>query len=107
MNKLVSLVRAIIPRSIRNALRRPRVTLTRVWARIGFSIGGTCNLQVLDDWRVRCHPICAPSFAVFREDPAQRAELNQFVVNCSPGMQLLDVGAHWGIFALAALHYGG
>jgi FkbM family methyltransferase len=33
--------------------------------------------------------------------------MNNFVAQCTPGMQLVDVGAHWGIFTLAALRYGG
>jgi FkbM family methyltransferase len=48
-----------------------------------------------------------PDFAVFEADPAQHAEMNDFVAHCQPGMRLLDVGAHWGIFTLAALRYGG
>jgi FkbM family methyltransferase len=64
-------------------------------------------MEIRTGWQINCHPICAPSFAVFDEDPQQRAELDQFIANCSAGMQLIDVGAHWGIFVLAALHYGG
>src|SRR5205085_4719203 len=41
-----------------------------------------------------------------RNDPAQIRELDDFIGHCESGMQLLDVGAHWGFFALAALHFG-
>ena len=27
--------------------------------------------------------------------------------HCTPGMVLFDLGAHFGLFSLAALHYGG
>lgn len=40
-------------------------------------------------------------------DPEQAAELDEFILRCSPGMVLFDVGAHFGVFSLAALHYGG
>jgi hypothetical protein len=59
------------------------------------------------DWEVRCHPAAAPLFEIFRTDPGQSAELASFIHNCRPGMRLLDAGAHFGFFALAALRYGG
>jgi FkbM family methyltransferase len=40
-------------------------------------------------------------------DPEQAAEFDQFLLSCSPGMRLFDVGAHFGIFSLAAIRYGG
>ena len=40
-------------------------------------------------------------------DREQASELAGFVSTCSPGMVLIDVGAHFGVFSLAALHYGG
>jgi len=44
---------------------------------------------------------------VFATDPAQAVELNTFIAYCRPGMQFLDVGAHYGLFALAAIRFGG
>jgi FkbM family methyltransferase len=41
------------------------------------------------------------------DDPQQVAEFDQFIHHCTPGMILFDVGAHFGLFALAAVHYGG
>jgi len=63
--------------------------------------------QVRPDWRVKCHPASRNHFIVFAEDPAQKAELDSFVGYCRPGMQFLDVGAHYGLFSLAAVHFGG
>jgi hypothetical protein len=40
-------------------------------------------------------------------DPLQIAELNQFIVECKPEMIFIDCGAHFGLFSLAALHFGG
>jgi FkbM family methyltransferase len=34
-------------------------------------------------------------------------ELDGFIHQCRPGMALIDIGAHFGVFTLAALHYGG
>jgi len=41
------------------------------------------------------------------EDPDQTAEFDSFVSYCSEGMILFDIGAHFGLFSLAALHFGG
>jgi predicted RNA methylase len=45
-------------------------------------------------------------FDLFRTDGEQAQELSDFISRCVPGMNLVDVGAHWGIFSLAALHFG-
>lgn len=44
---------------------------------------------------------------MFHTDPVQSSELDAFIAHCPHGIHLLDVGAHYGFFALAALHYGG
>jgi FkbM family methyltransferase len=44
---------------------------------------------------------------MFNSDPAQRTELDLFIRYCRPGMQFLDIGAHYGLFALAAHRFGG
>jgi FkbM family methyltransferase len=41
------------------------------------------------------------------EDAEQAAEFDCFLAHCRPGMVLFDIGAHFGLFSLAALHYGG
>jgi FkbM family methyltransferase len=56
---------------------------------------------------LRCHPHSREFFEVFKFDQEQMAELDSFVRHCCSGMRLLDIGAHYGVFALAALHYGG
>jgi FkbM family methyltransferase len=57
---------------------------------------------------IRSHPGAYP-FAYWSQvdDPEQVAEFDQFVRHCTPGMVLFDVGAHFGLFSLAAVHYGG
>lgn len=46
-------------------------------------------------------------FGVFLRDPEQELELRSFIAHATPEMQLLDIGSHWGVFTLAALHFGG
>jgi FkbM family methyltransferase len=59
-------------------------------------------------WHLVCHPLAYPrSYRAQREDPEQAAEFDGFIAACRPGMVLFDVGAHFGLFSLAALHYGG
>jgi FkbM family methyltransferase len=41
------------------------------------------------------------------DDRDQVAEFNGFLDNSSQGMVFFDIGAHFGLFSLAALHYGG
>lgn len=60
-------------------------------------------MLLADRLTVRCHPLCVREFKVFINDAAQRREMRDFLSRCRPGMQLLDVGAHWGAFTLAAL----
>jgi FkbM family methyltransferase len=104
---VINLLRSTIPRPIRNALRRPQSTAGRVIAKSRFLFGATAELTLRPDWRLRCHPICVPEFNVFVTDLDQRIELDRFVAHCRADMRLLDVGAHWGIFTLTAMHYGG
>jgi len=41
------------------------------------------------------------------EDKEQAQEFSNFISYCQPGMVFFDVGAHFGFFSFAALHYGG
>lgn len=101
------LIRMLVPRSVRNALRRPRISILRTIAKVRFGFGEADSVLIRPDWMLRCHPICTSEFEVFRADPEQTEELETFVQHCTPDMHLLDVGAHWGLFGLAAVRYGG
>jgi len=100
-------IRRWVPRTWRNALRRPAETRRRFLAKLRHSAGLDESLQLTPDWLLRCHPLCIEEFRAFQEDPEQQRELQTFVGHCRPGMRFMDVGAHWGVFTLAALHYGG
>src|SRR6185312_4179668 len=58
-------------------------------------------------WRLRCHPESARTFGLFLRDPDSIAELAEFRQAATPGMRLLDIGAHYGFFSLVALALGG
>lgn len=100
-------LRWILPRSIRNAIRAPKRTI-ELWilSLISF-IGGYSTHQVREDWHVNCHPISLAAFDVHTKVEEFKQELNGFVQHSQPDMILLDIGSHYGVFTLAALHYGG
>jgi FkbM family methyltransferase len=101
------MVRACVPRRVRNWLRDPRKSFRYAADRLRYRCGAIATVKVRDDWVLRCHPASREHFAVFRTDPTQAIELDQFVDHCAPAMRLLDVGAHYGLFTLAAVRFGG
>jgi FkbM family methyltransferase len=79
-----------------------------VWDDIKFSCGVKKVVQLRPGWSLICHPAtyrCA--YYAQQTDPEQIAEFDGFIDNSSEGMILLDIGAHFGLFSFAALHYGG
>lgn len=66
------------------------------------------NIEPIKGWSLKCHPAF---FRHVREhqlsDPVQVCEFDQFVTRCHSGMSLVDCGAHYGLFSLAAAHFGG
>jgi FkbM family methyltransferase len=103
-----SLVRRLVPRAVRNWLRSPRRSLTWVWDEARYRGGLRPALRLRPGWRLVCHPtahraIQRPQLA----DSIQIAELDGFIATCRPGMVLFDLGAHFGMFSFAALHFGG
>jgi len=102
----VNLIRQLVPRAIRNVLRKPNTSFHRLKSKMRFAWGGVDVVEPRSGWNIRCHPLCPDSFSVFRTDPEQAVELEDFISCCKPGMKLLDVGAHWGLFCLAAIQFG-
>jgi FkbM family methyltransferase len=101
-------VRAIVPRSARNWLRDPRRSIEWGVDHARFTLGRVERIEVRPGWTVQAHPLAARcAFGAQVHDPEQRCELDAFIARCTPGMRLLDVGAHFGIFSLAAAHFGG
>lgn len=101
-------VRSIIPRGLRNWLRSPLRSFHWVVDWFGGVMGTVHSLEPVPDWCLKCHP----AFARFLRghqlsDPVQSQELKQFISRCHPKMVLVDCGAHYGLFSLAAAHFGG
>jgi FkbM family methyltransferase len=105
---LRSIGRRIIPRTARNWLRSP--TQTIAWARdeLRYRIGLNPVVRLRPGWTLVCHPAAyRTGYQAVHHDPDQAAELAAFIAACRPDMVLFDIGAHFGLFSLAALHYGG
>jgi len=101
-------VRRLLPRSLRNWVRAPHKTLRWASDAVLHAVGADRTLDLAPDWRLRCHPTAYRAIRSSQlDDPAQSAELAEFMACCEPGMVLFDLGAHFGVFSLAALHYGG
>lgn len=100
--------RSFLPRAVRNWLRSPTVSARWLWDATKYFLGITSVVEIRPGWRVTCHPAayrCA--YFAQKNDPEQIAEFDGFINNLSPGAILFDLGAHFGLFSLAALHYGG
>jgi len=103
-----AIIRAAVPRPVRNWLRSPSRSAQWIWDAAAFSLGATRTLSLPPGWPIVCHP---HFYMVVRqaqvEDPEQAREFESFVRYCTPEMFLFDIGAHFGIFSLAAAHFGG
>ena len=105
---LADAVRFAVPRGVRNWLRAPSKSAAWLWDSAQFSMGVTRRLQLAPDWTLICHPHAYK--VVYRDqvvDPDQSQEFHNFLSSCDSSMVLLDIGAHFGIFSLAAAHFGG
>jgi FkbM family methyltransferase len=102
------LARAVVPRSVRGWLRNPLDATRWAVADLRARCGWTTRLELRPGWVIRSHPAASRSaYHAQQTDPEQVAEFDQFLSRCSPGMLLFDLGAHFGLFALAAVHFGG
>lgn len=101
-------IRAIVPRSARNWLRSPSRTTEWLWDSAKFSLGVRKTVPFTPEWSMVCHPRVYKAAQAYQvSDPEQREEFRSFISHCSSGMLLFDAGAHFGIFSLAAAHFGG
>jgi FkbM family methyltransferase len=103
-----NILRATVPRAVRNWLRSPTKSAEWLWDSIRFSLGVTKTLNLPPGWPVICHPQAYKLFYRLNIcDPEQQEELCHFASHCSPTMFLFDVGASFGVFSLTAAHFGG
>jgi FkbM family methyltransferase len=105
--RTTDLMRALVPRAVRNGLRSPRTTARWLYDDVTFRLGTRSRVQVRRDWEVLCHPASRDSFYFQSHIGKTIAELDGFIERCGPGMMFADVGAHFGLFTLMAIRYGG
>ena len=104
---LRSTVRAAVPRPIRTWLRSPSRSIEWLWDAACFSLGRVETLQLAPTWSVRLHPHAyRVACRYLLEDPEQKEEFQNFLAHCREGMAFFDIGAHFGLFTLAATHFG-
>ncbi len=98
----------MVPRGVRNWLRSPKKSILWGWGQVRYLCGLTESHEIRPGWQVVCHPLAfRHSYYAQLQDPEQIAEFDNFIAQCNEGMVLFDVGAHFGLFGLAALHFGG
>jgi FkbM family methyltransferase len=103
-----SVIRAVVPRPVRNWLRSPSKSTQWLWDATRYSLGSTETFQFPPNLTLVCHPRAyRVAYDSQVADPEQKEEFHNFLQWCNPGMFLLDIGAHFGIFSLAAAKFGG
>ena len=102
------LARLLVPREVRNWLRSPTGSIGWAWAQAKYFAGAKQVVQIRPGWSLICHPAAYRfAYAAQITDPDQVAEFDSFIQAITPGAVLFDIGAHFGLFSLATLHYGG
>jgi FkbM family methyltransferase len=109
MNQILSrAIRSRVPRRVRNWLKSPRQSCRWLQEELRYWAGACPTIQFGADWTLKCHPT---AYRFIREnqvcDPAQKKELDGFINSLVPGSILFDIGAHFGVFSLAVLRFGG
>lgn len=103
-----ALIKWTIPRRVRNTLRSPSRSMEWAIDFGKFSLGLTKTIRFESARQLVCHPHAYSVYVRSQEaDPQQRAEFSSFLSHCGPQMFLFDIGAHFGIFSLAAALWGG
>jgi FkbM family methyltransferase len=105
--RATQIARQLMPRSLRMAALHPGATLRWFGEALADRLTPARTCRVTDEWTVRCTPSSVAHFRLLSENATLAAELAGFRRIARPGMILFDVGAHFGVFTLAALHYGG
>jgi FkbM family methyltransferase len=105
---ITTVIRAVVPRIVRNWVRSPSRSFEWLWDSARFWLGSTEILRLSPEWSIVCHPRAYKvGYQAQISDPEQRDEFHSFMSHCRPDMLLFDIGAHFGMFSLAAAHFGG
>jgi len=106
--KLADVIGFAVPGGVRNWLRVPFKSVSWLWDSAQFSKRATRHLPHTPDWTLICHP---SAYKVIHRDQVsdldQSREFHNFLSTCKDSIFLSDFGAHFGIFGLAAAHFGG
>jgi FkbM family methyltransferase len=103
---VLNLARRALPMRLRHWARHPWQSVRWLLRQARFSrTHAAATVRMRDDWVVRCHPSSVDAFTIQRDQPDLGEELRSFIERCAPGMVFVDIGAHFGLFTLAALHY--
>jgi FkbM family methyltransferase len=98
-----TLIRRTVPRTMRNWIRSPSKSLEWIWDGALFFMGSVKTFEVPPMIQIIMHP---HAFKIASRaqiaDPEENAEFRNFVAYCSRNMFLFDIGAHYGLFSLAA-----
>lgn len=105
--RLIRLLRQTVPRSVRLWGMHPVQSARWFRHALAARAGRTASLRMREDWQLRCHPAAVEAFAFERDQPELRQELDGFIAACHEHMVLMDVGAHYGLFGLAAWRWSG
>jgi FkbM family methyltransferase len=101
-------IRAVVPHSVRNSLRSPWRSAAWLWDSAAYSLGRTKAIELAPGWNLICHPhFYKVVHSAQLADSEQSEEFRNFFARCSEKMFLFDIGAHFGVFSLAAAHRGG
>jgi len=101
-------LRAIVPRGVRNWLRSPARSAEWLWDELKHAAGSNEIVEMRPGFSLVCHPgVYDFAYHLQHTDPEQAEEFDGFIKCATPEMVLFDIGAHFGLFSLAALHYGG
>ena len=103
---LRQLARLVLPRPARNWIVSPRKSARWAAARLAARAGRSERVSLRPGWSFTAHP-GATAFGYGQQihDLDQEAELDAFIDDCTDGMVLFDIGAHFGVFGLAAIHH--
>ena len=102
-----SFARSVLPRPARNWLRSPVESAHYMYDEGLFCLGVLRQHEIRPGWRLTAHPgAFRMAFWAQVHDAEQVAEFDRFLASCRLDMVFFDVGAHFGLFCLAALHYG-
>jgi FkbM family methyltransferase len=98
-----NLVRMVVPRTVRNWLRSPAKSGRWLSDAVSFYAGRTKMLPLTPSLNIICHPEAYRAAVEAQvNDLSQRAEFQYFLSLCNASMHFFDIGAHYGVFSVAA-----